>query len=92
MKLSIVMPAYNEAPTIQAIVNRVRETPYDKEIIIVDDGSTDGTRDKLKELEKFPDVKVVYHQQNQGKVRRVAHGLWTCHRRHHPHPGCGPGI
>jgi glycosyltransferase involved in cell wall biosynthesis len=75
MKLSIVMPAYNEAATIQAIVMRVRETPYDKEIIIVDDGSTDGTRDKLKELEKFPEVKAVYHQQNQGKCAALRTGF-----------------
>jgi glycosyltransferase involved in cell wall biosynthesis len=75
MKLSIVIPAYNEVTTIETIVARVRETPYDKEIIIVDDGSTDGTRDKLKELEKIAGVKVVYHPQNQGKCAALRTGF-----------------
>jgi glycosyltransferase involved in cell wall biosynthesis len=75
MKLSIVMPAYNEAATIHAIVTRVRQAPYDKEIIIVDDGSTDGTREKLKELESIPEVKVFYHEHNQGKCAALRTGF-----------------
>jgi glycosyltransferase involved in cell wall biosynthesis len=75
MKLSIIIPAYNEVATIEAIVARVRATPYDKEIVIVDDGSSDGTRDKLKELEKIPVVKVVYHTQNQGKCAALRTGF-----------------
>jgi len=75
MKLSIVIPAYNEVATIEAIVARVRETPYAKEIIIVDDGSSDGTRDKLKEMEKIPVIKVVYHAQNQGKCAALRSGF-----------------
>jgi glycosyltransferase involved in cell wall biosynthesis len=50
MKLSVVMPVYNERETIREIVKRVLDVPYDKEVIIVDDASTDGTREILKEI------------------------------------------
>ncbi len=49
MLISVVIPAYNEINTLPFVITRVEETPYDKEIIIVDDGSTDGTREWLKE-------------------------------------------
>src|SRR5579871_6471699 len=75
MTLTIVIPAYNEVATIEAIVERVRATPYEKEIVIVDDGSTDGTRDKLKQLEKIPGVRAVYHTQNQGKCAALRTGF-----------------
>jgi glycosyltransferase involved in cell wall biosynthesis len=75
MKLSIVIPVYNEVLTIAEIVARVRETPYSKEIIIVDDGSTDGTRFKLADLAKLPDVKVLFHEQNQGKCAALRTGF-----------------
>jgi glycosyltransferase involved in cell wall biosynthesis len=75
MRLSVVIPIYNEATTIQEIVARVRKTPFDKEIIIVDDGSTDGTRDKLAELAKLPDVKVIYQPKNQGKGAALRTGF-----------------
>ncbi len=67
--LSILIPVYNEAKTIEEIIKRVRATPYSKEIILVDDGSTDGTREVLKKnIEgKFADVKVILHDKNQGK-------------------------
>ena len=52
-KLSVVMPAYNELATIDAILERVAAVPIDKEIIVVDDGSSDGTRDRLSELAKL---------------------------------------
>ncbi|MCX6380193.1 MAG: glycosyltransferase family 2 protein [Armatimonadetes bacterium] len=63
------MPVYNEKATILEIVRRVREVEIPKEIVLVDDGSTDGTRDILRnELEgKYPDVKVVFHPENRGK-------------------------
>lgn len=69
MKISIVMPCYNEARTIEAIVQRVLqvELPYDRELIIVDDCSRDKTRDYLQTLQSNPEVKVIYHQVNQGK-------------------------
>ena len=66
-KLSVAMPVYNEERTLRQIVERVRAVPLDKEIIIVDDCSTDGTRAILKELERLPDVRVHYHQFNHGK-------------------------
>ena len=68
MKLSIVIPCYNEVDTIESMVNAVRQCPYqNKEIILVDDYSTDGTREKLQnEIENLVD-KVLYHERNQGK-------------------------
>lgn len=67
--LSVVIPVYNELHTIEEIVDRVRSVNVRKEIILVDDFSKDGTRDVLKEkIEgKFPDVRVFYHEKNQGK-------------------------
>lgn len=67
--LSVLIPVYNELHTLLEIIDRVRDVEINKEIILVDDGSTDGTRDLMKnEIEgKFPDVKVFYHAQNLGK-------------------------
>lgn len=75
MKLSIVIPAYNEKNTIRAIVDRVRATPFEKELIIVDDCSKDGTRDILRELEREPDIRVIYHEVNQGKGAALRTGF-----------------
>ncbi|MCB9476755.1 MAG: glycosyltransferase family 2 protein [Deltaproteobacteria bacterium] len=75
MKLSIVMPVFNERPTIEEIVAQVLSSPLDKELIIVDDGSSDGTREILKEkIEGTPDVTVVYHEKNQGKGAAIRTG------------------
>jgi glycosyltransferase involved in cell wall biosynthesis len=69
MKLSVVVPIYNERDTVRTILARVLATPHDKEVILVDDGSTDGTRQVLAEIEaeQRPGVRVIYHQANQGK-------------------------
>src|SRR5688572_4470007 len=79
MKLSIVMPCYNERGTIREIVSRVLAadiSPVDeKELLIVDDGSTDGTREILEELARLPGVQVLLQLQNQGKGTAVARGL-----------------
>ncbi|HHN94224.1 MAG TPA: glycosyltransferase family 2 protein [Anaerolineae bacterium] len=91
MKLSIIIPAYNEINTIAEIVRRVRAVPlpieigygpddgttvtFEREIIIVDDGSTDGTREVLRELADEPDITVVFHERNQGKGAAVRTGL-----------------
>jgi glycosyltransferase involved in cell wall biosynthesis len=76
MKLSIVIPCYNEAKTIRTIVERVRASTYpDKEIIIVDDCSRDGTRDVLRtQIEPLVD-KIIYHEVNQGKGAALRSGF-----------------
>jgi glycosyltransferase involved in cell wall biosynthesis len=76
MKLSIVIPCYNEISTIDDIIEAVKQCPYpDKEIILVDDFSTDGTREKLQnQIEKVVD-KVLYHQWNQGKGAALRTGI-----------------
>lgn len=67
--LSVLIPVYNERETLQEILARVRDVEIKKEVVLVDDGSTDGTRDLLREqIEgRYPDVKVVYHEKNAGK-------------------------
>ncbi len=77
MKLSVIMPVYNEAPTVEEIVRRVLAEPHEKELIIVDDGSTDGTREILARLEQaHPEqVRVILHERNRGKGAAVRTGL-----------------
>ena len=68
MIVSVVMPCFNEKPTIVASVKRVLDAPFEKEIVLVDDGSTDGTRAVLaSEVEKLPNVRVLYQDRNRGK-------------------------
>jgi glycosyltransferase involved in cell wall biosynthesis len=74
MKVSIVIPVYNEIRTIRHTLERVRATPYDKEIVLVDDGSTDGTRDVLQGL-SGPDTVVVLQERNQGKGAALRAGF-----------------
>ncbi len=66
VKLSVVIPVYNERATIIEILRRVASTPYDKEIIVVDDGSTDGTTQCLKDM-TVKDVTLLFHEKNRGK-------------------------
>lgn len=77
MKLSVVMPVYNEKGTIQQIVEKVQAVQLDKELIIVDDGSTDGTREILKELEPSLNgsARIFYLDRNRGKGYAVRHGI-----------------
>jgi glycosyltransferase involved in cell wall biosynthesis len=76
MKLSIVIPCYNEAKTIRSIVERVRVSPVaEKEIIIVDDCSRDGTRDILRTQIAPLVEKIVYHEVNQGKGAALRTGF-----------------
>ena len=73
MKLSVVIPVYNEVGTILEIIKRVKEVPLDKEIIVVDDGSTDGTRALL---EKSVDgIKAFFHEANYGKGAAIRTAL-----------------
>ena len=76
MKISVVIPVYNEVETIKEIVNRVQAAEFEKEIIIVDDYSTDGTREQLRELNQtHENVKVLYHDHNQGKGAALRTGF-----------------
>lgn len=72
--LSIVMPAYNEDGTIRKIIDWVLATPFQKEIIVIDDGSTDLTRQILSRID-HSDVKVIYHEKNTGKGSAVQTGF-----------------
>lgn len=69
LPLSVLIPCYNEAPTIEQVVRRVLATELAQEIIIVDDGSTDGTREILRRLEgeAIPVLRIHYAERNQGK-------------------------
>lgn len=75
MNLSIVIPVYNEVENIGEILKRVQSTKLPKEIIIVDDGSKDGTRDALQKLDGHDNVRVILHERNQGKGAAVVTGL-----------------
>jgi len=76
MKLTIVIPCYNEAKTIVDLVEAVRAAPFpDKEIIVVDDASTDGTRDRLKAGIEPLVSRVLYHDVNQGKGAALRTGF-----------------
>jgi glycosyltransferase involved in cell wall biosynthesis len=77
MKLSVVMPVYNEKATIREIIEKVTAVDVEKELIVVDDGSTDGTRDILKEIEASLDGTghVYYFDQNRGKGAAVRYGI-----------------
>ena len=76
MKLSVVIPVYNEKDTFLDLLDRVRQTPFDKEIILVEDCSTDGTRDIVKKLaEEDTSLKCVFHEKNMGKGAALATGF-----------------
>jgi len=91
MKLSVIIPAYNEIETIAEIVRRVRAVKltvpvgfglendaviaFEREIVLVDDGSADGTREYLRAQKDEPDTVVIFHEQNQGKGAAVRTGL-----------------
>ena len=66
MLLSIIIPVYNEEKTLSQVVDRVVATPYEKQIIIVDDGSKDNTREALEKI-NAPGVEKYYHEVNKGK-------------------------
>jgi glycosyltransferase involved in cell wall biosynthesis len=75
LRLSVVVPVYNECRTIDEILARIRAVTIPKEIIVVDDFSTDGTREQLALMEHAADLKVVYHGRNQGKGAALRSGF-----------------
>jgi glycosyltransferase involved in cell wall biosynthesis len=75
VKLSVVIPVYNEKDTLRDIIARVLDVKWDKEIILIDDFSVDGSRDILKEYENQPKIKVLYHEHNQGKGAALRTGF-----------------
>jgi len=75
MNLTVIIPAFNEKSTIEEIVRRVHATGLVNEILIVDDGSTDGTRDILASLDGKDNVRVILHERNLGKGAAVRTGI-----------------
>jgi glycosyltransferase involved in cell wall biosynthesis len=82
-RLSVVIPVYNEVRTLAQVLERVRATALPLEIVIVDDGSRDGTRDLLARWRdstdpRHADLKIVFHEQNQGKGGALRTGFSHC--------------
>ena len=77
LTLSVIIPCYDEAATIEPVLKLVEDVGLADEIIIVDDGSTDGTRDILKriEAENRPNIRILYHEKNQGKGAALVTGF-----------------
>ena len=75
MKLSVIVPVYNEVRTIDLILEKVRRSPVDKEIIVVDGASQDGTVEKLREQEKFDDTRVIYQKTRKGRGNALKVGM-----------------
>ena len=75
-EISVVIPCYNEASTIETILDAVQASEIqDKEIIVVDDASTDASREKLRGLEGRPGLRVIYHEKNRGKGAALRTGF-----------------
>jgi glycosyltransferase involved in cell wall biosynthesis len=76
MKLSVVIPVYNERRTLRQLLQRVAAVPFEIEILCVDDGSTDGSREVLAELEtKYPQLKTFFQPSNRGKGAALRRGI-----------------
>jgi len=76
VKLSVIVPVYNERGTIKEVLERVQEVSLDKEIIIVDDGSTDGTGKEISEIRnQISNIKVIRHTENKGKGSSIRTAL-----------------
>jgi len=73
--VSVIIPVYNEAAHLEELLQAVRNSPVKKEIILVDDGSTDGTREKLQEMEPIDNVTVLFHERNYGKGASIRTAL-----------------
>jgi glycosyltransferase involved in cell wall biosynthesis len=75
MKLSVIIPVYNEKNTVVEVIEKVRNVPLEKEIIVVDDGGTDGTRDRLSQIQKTQDFRMILKNKNEGKGSAIRTGL-----------------
>jgi glycosyltransferase involved in cell wall biosynthesis len=75
MNLSVIMPVYNEISTIREIIDRVLDVEIVSELLIVDDGSSDGTREALAEFRDDPRIRLILHEHNQGKGAAVVTGM-----------------
>ncbi len=73
--VSVIVPVYNEAAHVDELLQEIHASPVKKEIIIVDDGSTDGTREKLQALPPMEDVTIVFHEKNCGKGAAIRTAL-----------------
>ena len=78
MKLSVIIPVYDEQSTIGEILKKVSRTPYEKEIIVVDDGSNDGTVEVLQQLQsdnQLPEARFIFSPRNRGKGAALREGI-----------------
>jgi glycosyltransferase involved in cell wall biosynthesis len=75
MKLTVVIPVYNEVDTLLHLLDRVQEVAIEKELVLVDDCSTDGTRELLRRTSLPANVRVLYHERNQGKGAALRTGF-----------------
>ncbi len=75
MKLSIIMPIYNEVELLEPVLERVQALDIAKEIILIDDHSTDGTTELIRRLARQPGIRALYHATNQGKGAAIRTGL-----------------
>jgi glycosyltransferase involved in cell wall biosynthesis len=73
LKLTVIIPAFNEASTILKVLERVKKVPIEKEVIVVDDASTDGTREIL--AKRGQEIKIFFHETNQGKGAAIRTGI-----------------
>ena len=75
MQLSVVIPCYNERQTVAGVIQNVHAVVPAAEVIVVDDGSTDGTRDILREVNSRPNLHLIFHEKNGGKGAAVRTGI-----------------
>jgi glycosyltransferase involved in cell wall biosynthesis len=74
-RVSVIVPVFNEVAHVEALLAAIQASPVKKEIIIVDDGSTDGTRERLQAMPLPDDVSVIFHDQNYGKGAAIRTAL-----------------
>jgi glycosyltransferase involved in cell wall biosynthesis len=74
-RLTVIIPVFNEEETIQAVVERVLERPETGEVIVIDDASSDNTREKLQVFKDHENIKLLHHEHNQGKGAAVIKGI-----------------